>query len=169
MCRTNSWKSWKQHIKSDDLRRKLKLETMEHYVSLRELRWAGHLARMPMTRIPRQLLTSWVSQPRPHGCPQYTYGHALNKTLKRGRIPSEFKEWSKLAQERSNWRKAMYPNAESLPSRQHLSANRKFYHPLACISHITRASRREMFRAPVVSVNPWFRCFPLFSRSSAAV
>jgi len=23
-------------------------------------------------------------------------------------------------------------------------------------------------RAPVVSVNPWFRCFPLFSRSSAA-
>ena len=119
MCRTNLWKSWEQHRKSDDLRRKLKLETMEHYVSLRKQRWAGHLARMPMTRIPRQLLTSWVNQPRPHGRPQYTYGHALNKTLKRAGIPSEFKEWSKLAQERSNWRKAIYAKAEFPPSRQH--------------------------------------------------
>ena len=83
---------------SDGLWRKLKLETIEYYVSLRKLRWAGHLARMPTTRLPRRLLTSWVSQPRPHGRPQYTYGHALNKTLKRAGIPSELEKWSKLAQ-----------------------------------------------------------------------
>ena len=116
------------------------------YASLRKHRWAGHLARMPMTRLPRQLLTSWVSQPRPHGRPQYTYGHALNKTLKRAGIPSEFKEWSKLAQERSNWRKAIYAKAEFPPSRQHWSANRNFYHPLACISHTIRAIRRAILK-----------------------
>ena len=44
---------------------------------------------------------------------------ALNKTLKRAGTPSEFKEWSKLAQERSNLLKAIYAKAEFLPSRQH--------------------------------------------------
>ena len=63
-----------------------------------------------------------------------------------GGIPSEFKEWSKLAKERSSWRKAMYPNAESLPSRQHLSANRKFHHPLACISPTIRGIRRAILK-----------------------
>jgi hypothetical protein len=31
----------------------------------RVLRWAGHVARKPMSRAPRQLLTSWVARPRP--------------------------------------------------------------------------------------------------------
>ena len=91
---------------------------MEYYISLRKLRWAGHLARMPMTRLPRQFLTSWVNHPRPHGRPQYTYGHSLSKSLKRAGISSAFKEWSQLAQDRSNWRKLFYAKAEFPPSRQ---------------------------------------------------
>ena len=91
---------------------------MEYYISLRKLRWAGHLARMPMTRLPRQFLTSWVNHPRPHGRPQYTYGHSLSKSLKRAGISSAFKEWSQLAQDRSNWRKLFYTKAEFQPSRQ---------------------------------------------------
>jgi hypothetical protein len=31
-------------------------------------RWAGHVARMPMTRAQRQLLTGWLAYPRPNGC-----------------------------------------------------------------------------------------------------
>jgi hypothetical protein len=30
---------------------------------------AGHVARMPMSRAPRQLLTGWMAHPRPIGCP----------------------------------------------------------------------------------------------------
>ena len=98
-----------------------KLEKMEYYISLRKLRWAGHLGRMPMTRLPRQFLTSWVNHPRPHGRPQYTYGHSLSKSLKRAGIPSVFKEWSQLAQDRANWRKLFYAKAEFPPSRQNWS------------------------------------------------
>ena len=43
---------------------------------------------------------------------------------------TEFKEWSKLAQERSNWRKSTYAKAESPPSCLHWSANSSFHHPL---------------------------------------
>ena len=118
MCRVTKRQTWLHKIDSDTLRRRLKLEKMEYYISLRKLRWAGHLARMPMTRLPRQFLTSWVNHPRPHGRPQYTYGHSLSKSLKRAGIPSAFKEWSQFAQDRSNWRKLFYAKAEFPPSRQ---------------------------------------------------
>ena len=104
-------------IDSDTLGRRLKLEKMEYYISLRKLRWAIHLARMPLTRLPRQFLTSWVNHPRPHGRPQYTYGHSLNKSLKRAGITSAIKELWQLAQHRTNWRK-FYAKAEFAPSRQ---------------------------------------------------
>ena len=91
-------------------------------ISLRKLRRAGHLARMPMTRLPRQFLTSWVNHPRPHGRPQYTYGHSLTKSLKHAGIASVFKEWSQLAQDRSNWRKLFYSKAEFPPTRQNWSS-----------------------------------------------
>ena len=74
-----------------------------------------------MTRLPRQFLTSWVNHPRPHGRPQYTYGHSLTKSLKRTGIPPVFKEWSQLAQDRSNWRKLFYSKAEFPPTRQNWS------------------------------------------------
>ena len=76
---------------------------------------------MPMTRLPRQFLTSWVNHPRPHGRPQYTYGHSLTKSLKRTGIPPVFKEWSQLAQDRSNWRNLFYSKAEFPPTRQNWS------------------------------------------------
>jgi len=36
--------------------------------------WAGHVARMPMTRAPQQLLTGWVEHSRPNRCPEMTWG-----------------------------------------------------------------------------------------------
>ena len=74
-----------------------------------------------MTRIPRKFFTSWVNHPRPHGRPQYTYGHSLNKLLKRAGILSAFKEWSQLAQDRTNLRKLFYAKAEFPPTRQNWS------------------------------------------------
>ena len=91
------------------------METVDHYISLRELRWAGHIARMAQDRAPRKFLTSWIRRPRPHGRPQFTFGHSLNKTLKRAGISADFKEWTELAQDRAGWQKLIYQTAKFPP------------------------------------------------------
>ena len=95
------------------------METIDHYISLRKLRWAGHIARMPTDRLPRKFLTSWIRRPRPHGRPQYTFGHSLNKTLKQAGIPGGFGEWTALAQDRRCWRDRIYSTAKFPPEIQH--------------------------------------------------
>ena len=48
----------------------------------RQLRWAGHVARMSYERMPRKVLSSWVPNERPIGVPEFTYGRSLYKCLK---------------------------------------------------------------------------------------
>jgi len=53
------------------------------------LRWAGHVSRMPIDRLPRQLLKGFVTNPRPAGSPLMTWGRNLKKALIRcGKSPS---------------------------------------------------------------------------------
>jgi len=77
------------------------LESYHHNLILR---WAGHVARMPMTRAPRQFLTGWVAHSRPNGCPEMTRGRKLKKVLKFKGLPVNFKEWRAIAEDRSEWR-----------------------------------------------------------------
>ena len=59
---------------------------------------------MPMSRAPRQLLTAWVSHSRPTGCPQMTWGRALENALKSKGISREFDERIIIAKDRSKWK-----------------------------------------------------------------
>ena len=69
----------------------------------RLLRWAGHVASMPMGQMPCKLLTGRIEHARPVGCPQMTWGRTLNKTLKSYDLPSKFGQWSTLAVDRRAW------------------------------------------------------------------
>jgi len=62
--------TFRHHITTSSLFRRLNLLDIDSYNHNRLLRWTGHVARMPMSRAPRQLLTSWVAHSRPGGCPQ---------------------------------------------------------------------------------------------------
>ena len=101
-------------IRNSELRKRLRLETLDFYVELRKLRWAGHVARMGYERIPRKFLTSWVHNPRPIGRPQFTYGHSLNKTLENAGITTDFEGWSEMAQDRGAWRAQIHRAAQLL-------------------------------------------------------
>ena len=68
------------------------------------LRWAGHVSRMPLSRLPPTLLTSWVASCRPLGCPQMTWGRTLKKALSSKGLPTDFTAWSQLAADRNAWR-----------------------------------------------------------------
>ena len=81
----------------------LGLASIDDMVTTKILRWAGHVMRMKEHRLPRKLITSWVRNPRPRGCPQFTYGRGLYKAPCCRDINKE--TWSELAFDRDTWRK----------------------------------------------------------------
>ena len=95
---------------SNSLFRRLGLLGIDSYFYNRFHRWTGQVARMPMSRAPRQLLTSWVAHSRPVGCPQMTWGRTLENALKRKGISKEFDEWFAIAKDRSKWRQLTHSN-----------------------------------------------------------
>jgi hypothetical protein len=68
------------------------------------LRWTGHVARTPLTRAPREILTNFVDNPRPFGCPQMNWGRTLEKALQSYGLPTEFAKWREMAADRNQWR-----------------------------------------------------------------
>jgi hypothetical protein len=82
MCRVNLHYTFRHRITSTSPFRRLGILDIGSHFHSRILRWAGHVARMPMSRAPRQLLTGWVPHSRPIGCPQMTWGRTLENALK---------------------------------------------------------------------------------------
>ena len=70
------------------LERRLQLEPFEYYLARRRLRWAqaGHVSRMPFSRLPRMFLSSRVNHKRPQQRPQFNYGHGLLRDLRNAGI-----------------------------------------------------------------------------------
>ena len=94
MCRINIAHTIRHHISTSSLLARLGIEPLETYYHRRLLRWAGHVSRMPLNRLPRMLLTGWVANPRPLGCPQMTWGRTLKKALSSNGLPTDFADGS---------------------------------------------------------------------------
>jgi hypothetical protein len=113
MCRVTLAHVFRQRISNASLLHRLRIWSLDEYYHNRLLRWAGHVARMDVTvRIPRQLLTAWVHNPRPIGRPTMTFGHTLQKALRRNGLPTEFSGpdgWRLLAQDKVEWRRRTTP------------------------------------------------------------
>jgi hypothetical protein len=108
MCRITMRHTIRCHVRSRDLFARLGIQTLDRYYHHRTLRWAGHVARMPMSRLPRKMLTGFVAHPRPTGCPTMTWGRSLKKALKSNDLPTEFGEWTAIAKDRLQWRAAIH-------------------------------------------------------------
>ena len=102
MCRVNRRHSYKHRISTSELLDRLRLRSIDSYVTRRQLQWAGHVSRMDYERLPRKMLTSWVAEKRPVGCPYFTYGRSLNKALAKAHIAKP--TWTALASQRDVWR-----------------------------------------------------------------
>ena len=104
MCRIAMAHTIRHRISSENLLKRLHIEPLDTYYHRRILRWAGHVSRMPMSRAPRKLLTGWVANSRPIGCPQMTLGRTLKKALLCNGLSSECTKWRDLATNRDQWR-----------------------------------------------------------------
>ena len=76
-----------------------------YYSASRTLLWAGHVAQMPKSRLPKRLMLSWVNEPRIAGGQEMNYGRSLQRHLDNFDIPSTFTDWGTLAQDWGVWQK----------------------------------------------------------------
>ena len=67
MCRVTMRQTYVHHISSKSLQQRTGVFELEHYLASTTLRWAGHVARMPKSRLPKRLMLSWVQEPRVTG------------------------------------------------------------------------------------------------------
>ena len=110
MCRVNRLHTRTHRITTQSLLDRLKLSSIDDYITTRQLRWAGHVARMPFNRLPRKMLSCWVRHKRPRGAPRFTYGRSLKKALKKANI--QLDNWHEAAANRAEWRKSIHESKE---------------------------------------------------------
>ena len=101
MCRVSMWHVREHRITLVNLESRLQLQPFHFYLARRRLRWAGHVSRMPMTRLPRMFLSSWVDNERPHQRPQFNHGHGLRRDLHNADV--NISDWGVLANNSSFW------------------------------------------------------------------
>jgi len=92
---------WIRRISMKALFKKTKLRPLELYISRRKLRWAGHVMRMDMSRLPRRFFSSWIQKPRKRYGQWLTWGHAIRKQMDRNGL--DRKQWSIQARDRLCW------------------------------------------------------------------
>ena len=101
MCRVTRKHTWEHHITSVELMQRLGLDGIDFYVARRQMRWLGHVRRMPMERLPRRMLSAWVPHARPVGAPRLTFGRSVAKAMDVFDLDSA--RWPELAADRG-WR-----------------------------------------------------------------
>ncbi|MGB0627641.1 MAG: hypothetical protein ACPGQ5_13845, partial [Alphaproteobacteria bacterium] len=77
MCMVSRRTVWKHRLTAGHLEGELGIRSLESYLASRALRWLGHVRRMPMTRLPRLFLASWVNSSRHVGRPRMPYGQTV--------------------------------------------------------------------------------------------
>ena len=105
MCAVNRFRTWNEHISTASLLEKVSIKNLDSYLFKCQLRWVGHVVRMPWERLPRKMLTCWVRSKRPRGCPKFTFGRSIKKALNFAKI--DFDNWFEIANDRTEWRSAI--------------------------------------------------------------
>ena len=88
MCRVNRWHAQKYRISTLELLKRTGLSTIDAYGSRRQLRWAGHVARMDFDRLPLTKEDAFFMghREKAFGGPEFTYGRGVFKALKKADI-----------------------------------------------------------------------------------
>lgn len=95
---------WWQHVSNAEVLKRADILSMNELLMQRNLRWAGHVARMEEERVPKQILFSQLtSGVRSVGRPKLRYKDTIKRNLKEKSIPPD--SWYQLAQDREKWKK----------------------------------------------------------------
>ena len=82
------------------------LRPIEVYVYRTQLRWVGHVSRMPWHRLPRNMVSlcrcGVASRDRPESGPAYRWGDGVERAL--GVVKFGARDWHKMAEDMQEWR-----------------------------------------------------------------
>ena len=96
MAHTSLWKTRIHRVTTTSLLESAGIRPLVQCFDERLQQWAGKLARMPLARMPRRMMTAWVPHRRPRGIAK-TWGQTLIDCLKRNDVPTRLSEWVGIA------------------------------------------------------------------------
>ena len=160
MSRVTRKHTWAHHISTQTLSQELELDSIDFYVTRRQLRWAGHVARMDFDRLPRRMLSCWAPSRRPTGAPKMTYGRTLRKGLKKFDI--ELDSWTQLAADRALWSKTLRLGRPAIRRSRRIAQQGQHQQQLllqqapsrACSCGLCGACRRALFAMAAAVTQP---------------
>jgi hypothetical protein len=98
--------TWQDKITNREVLERANLPSMEDLLIKKNLRWTGHIIRMPSERLPKQVLFSQLpAGERKLGRPRLRYKDTIKRNLKRRQI--DIKTWKTIAGQRAVWRTAV--------------------------------------------------------------
>ena len=101
---------WFHRVPRSESRKRMNLPSLEEIILRRQLRWAGHVVRMPPDRLPRQVLYGELRDGRRSaGGQKKRFKDNLKRTLKQFEIDPKQMETG--AAERSGWRQKVSAGA----------------------------------------------------------
>jgi hypothetical protein len=106
----NMWKVREFRITCEEVLKKVGLRTIEVYIHRRQLRWVGHVSRMPWSRLPRKLMSAWCGVARPASGPEYRWGDGVERAL--SAVKLGVRDWHKVAADRVAWRELVGGHGE---------------------------------------------------------
>ncbi|XP_035699634.1 uncharacterized protein LOC118432212 [Branchiostoma floridae] len=115
---------WQDRVSNEAVLLQAKLPSIETTMARHRLRWAGHVKRMPTTRLPRQILYSQLeSGTRLRGAPKRRFRDQLKATLLRCDI--DHTNWETLAENRSEWRRTITQGTDHMEQLRRSEAETK--------------------------------------------
>lgn len=145
---------WSDYRTNNSVLEEAKVTSVEARIIKSQLRWTGHLVRMDINRIPKQIFYSELANgKRTLGAPKKRYKEVLKSNLKKSSIDTE--NWESLAADRSAWRGAIHEGARHFEESQRQLAEEK------------RSSRKSRRNSPTRSSVMGTTC-PHCSRTCAS-
>ena len=103
---------WKDKITNNKILTHASLPSIEATILQHRLRWVGHIARMPPTRLPKIILCEELAEgKRPRGGPKRPFKDQLKRSLAQANIPDN--NWETIAHERHSWKVKLREGVEA--------------------------------------------------------
>ena len=113
---------WQDKIPDTEVLKKAKMQSVHTLLKLAQLRWTGHVARMPDERLPKKFLYGELQEgKRSQGGQKKRYKDTLKASLKDFNIPTE--SWEQDAQDRTKWRCLINKVTPNLKQRESVKLN----------------------------------------------